>query len=80
MINKEGQLISLSQYTMVHDFNNAYARVERNNLWGFIDVSGNEIISARYEEVTDFEGGLALVKTNGKWEYIDVGGKEFFRD
>ena len=54
--------------------------MERTNLWGFIDVSGNEIISARYEEVTDFEGGLALVKTNGKWGYIDVGGKEFFRD
>ncbi len=80
IVDKQGKVIVLHQYSSARDFSNGYARVEKDQRWGYIDINGNEVIPLKYENADDFEGGLALVKSNGKWGYIDVKGKEFFRD
>ena len=48
--------------------------MRKKNRWGFIDDSGNEIISPQYEEVRAFFGDCAPVKKNGKWGFIDERG------
>ena len=70
----------LNQYTTVKDFANGFARAEKNDLWGYIDSNGNEVIPLKYENADDFIGGYALVKNAGKWGYIDTSGREFFRE
>ena len=48
--------------------------MRKKNRWGFIDDSGNEIISPQYEEVMGFWGDWAPIKKNGKWGFIDEQG------
>jgi hypothetical protein len=39
--------------------------VKRNDLWGFVDASGNEMISPAYEFCYGFSSGVAVVKDKG---------------
>jgi hypothetical protein len=43
--------------------------------WGFINKSGDWIISSKYEEAYYFSEGLAAVKYFGNWGYIDRKGE-----
>ncbi len=47
----------------------------RNNLWGFINEDGKEMIKPEYEEVAFFSEGLAAVQKNGKYGYVNKSGK-----
>ena len=44
--------------------------------WGYIDMTGNEIIPRKYKEVGDFSEGFAKVQLDEKWGYIDKTGNE----
>jgi hypothetical protein len=48
---------------------------EKNDLWGYINEDGKEIIKPLYEENSFFSEGLAAVKQNGKYGYINKSGK-----
>jgi hypothetical protein len=49
--------------------------VRRNNLYGFIDSTGKEIIPTKYEKVTRFDKeNTARYQLNGKWGLIDSKG------
>ena len=39
--------------------------VKRNDLWGFVDARGDEVISPAYEFCYGFSSGVAVVKDNG---------------
>ena len=43
--------------------------------WGFVDLTGKEVIPCRYNRVGRFSEGLAAVDAEGKWGFIDKGGK-----
>ena len=43
--------------------------------WGFINMSGDWIISSKYEEAYYFSEGVAAVKYYGNWGYIDRTGE-----
>lgn len=76
-INKRGNIvIDCSKYDEVCDFKEGLAAVERNNLWGFINQNGKEVIPCKYNNVDDFYEGLAVV-TNNDWvdAFIDRTGK-----
>lgn len=45
------------------------------DIWGFINYQGEQVIDFQYEKVTSFSQGLALVKRNGLYGYIDKTGK-----
>lgn len=51
-------------------------KANEGDVWGFIDINGNQIIEPAYKEVTDFSEGLAAVKSvwDGRWGYIDSSG------
>lgn len=42
-------------------FVNGYLQVRKNNRFGFIDKSGNEVVHCKYSKVEDFKNGLAIV-------------------
>lgn len=76
LINAAGDIITgfydeiiISPYARLHPFS-------RDGLWGYMDVSGNEIIPAVYKEASEFtEDKTAFVKTfhpfteNNCWEF-----------
>jgi hypothetical protein len=45
--------------------------IKRDNLWGFIDVKGNEIIKPQYKDYCSFASGLAFVLKDEKWGVIN---------
>ena len=51
--------------------------VNWNELCGFINKNGEEVIKCQYNSVLDFHSGLAAVKNSkGLWGYIDKEGNE----
>ena len=48
--------------------------MEKRQLWGFIDKSGNFIIEPQFDGAGDFQDGLALVKIDWRRGYIDKAG------
>lgn len=48
---------------------------KRQNLWGFMDENGKELIKPQYEFVEEFYEGLALAGKEGKVGYIDKNNK-----
>ncbi|MEO0184078.1 MAG: WG repeat-containing protein, partial [candidate division WOR-3 bacterium] len=55
------------------------ARVSKNELWGFIDIMGKEIVPPKYESAHDFSQGLAEVVFEGKSGFIDALGNEYWK-
>ena len=45
--------------------------ISKNNLIGYIDRTGKEIIPCQYDVAYDFSEGLAVVQKNGKYGYIN---------
>jgi hypothetical protein len=50
--------------------------VSKDGKYGFLDLSGNEIVPLIYDNAYSFGGGLAAVCKNGKWGFADKTGKE----
>jgi hypothetical protein len=49
--------------------------IERDDLYGFSDKSGDLVIPPMYGAVKPFSEGLAPVYQNGGWGFIDAGGR-----
>jgi hypothetical protein len=64
----------LAGYQWADHFSEGLAPVKKNDLWGFIDVTGKELIAPRYSMVNSFSEGLAAVCENGLWGFIDFEG------
>lgn len=75
------------QYDSVNDFSEGLAAVCIDNKLGYIDKTGEIIVSLKYENIgylgcqegvktSDFIDGLALVKRNDKYGFIDKTGNE----
>lgn len=58
-------------YDLLWRFQNGYAKVKKNNKFGFINESFVETIPVIYDDVQSFSEGLAAVKKNGLWGFID---------
>lgn len=77
------KLIKERGYTLVGTYDTVsreplqlYARVLKNNKWGFIDAQGREAIEPQFEHIEGFNFGLAKVKdTNGKYYLVNLKGK-----
>ena len=50
--------------------------VQKNGLWGFIDIEGNETIKPQYDKYQAFYNGVAIVRRDGKRGYINKLGHE----
>lgn len=51
------------------------ALVRQNDVFGYIDKSGNYVIEPSFEEASSFSEGLAAVLDNDKWGFINSSGE-----
>jgi|GEM_PF-3287662 len=56
------------------DFNDGYAAVRVNGLWGYIDTDFTKVIEPQFDSALDFNDGLTGVEKRGYWGYIDKSG------
>lgn len=61
-----------TDYRMQRSF---FLPFSKDNLWGFLNEAGEEMIKPEYEEVSFFSEGLAAVQKEGKFGYINKTGK-----
>lgn len=48
---------------------------KNNNLWGFVDRNGKQVVENKYDRTTEFNKyGYAAIKKDGLWGSIDVNG------
>ncbi|WP_071189104.1 S-layer homology domain-containing protein [Trichormus sp. NMC-1] len=52
------------QFESADTFVEGLARVQKDNLWGYIDKTGKFVIPPRFDEANSFSEGLALVREN----------------
>jgi len=73
-----GALLTESTYTndWLRDVSEETISVSKDGKYGFLDLSGNEIIPLIYDDAYSFSGGLAVACKNGKWGFVDKTGKE----
>ncbi|HML37407.1 MAG TPA: WG repeat-containing protein [Bacillota bacterium] len=78
VLDRTGTLLSKAPYTndWLWTVSEERLRVGRDGKYGFLDLSGNEIIPLVYDDAFSFHEGLAAVCKDGKWGFIDKNGGE----
>lgn len=82
---QKGKIAASGKYDYQGSLCNGLAKVKKNNKWGFVDASGNLVVSPKYDEVENFSDGLARVrikhhgKNGGGWGLVDASGKEVIK-
>ena len=64
-------------YDDAQSFHNGYAAVKQNELWGYIDEEGTQVIKPQFVEATKFSSeGTAAVQVDDqgeeKWQLIQL--------
>lgn len=77
-LDNKGALLSKKSYTndWVWSVKEERLLVSRDGKYGFLDLSGDEIIPLIYDEAYSFSEGLAPFSKKGKWGFIDKAGEE----
>lgn len=75
LIDEENKKIT-PFYDEILDFLEDLAKVRLNEKWGYIDTTGQEVISPKYDFVSNFDENLAKVIVDGKYGFIDKTGKD----
>ena len=76
IMNKDGKMISGFVYDYINDYYNGLAKFSKNDLDGFIDPKGEEIIPAKYVIAEDFKKDSTEVYESGKIYYINKKGEK----
>ncbi|KIO75164.1 hypothetical protein TH53_22365 [Pedobacter lusitanus] len=73
-VSKNGDEVIKPQFDDAFDFEEGYAPVIKNGLYGLIDKKGTIIIDFRYQELTDIlsNGQYFTAQLNDKWGVIDI--------
>lgn len=69
------QLRSNARYGMVENYNEGFSRIKKDQVFGFLNYCGDEVIPCQYQNAQAFNGGRALVKKLD-WFFIDAQGTE----
>jgi hypothetical protein len=72
---REKLAFPLRKYQKAFAFSGGLARFELDDLYGYLDRSGNIAIPNKYAGADDFEHGLARVEIGGRLAYIDTKGQ-----
>jgi hypothetical protein len=59
-------------------FSEKYLAVEKDGMWGYIDLTGREVIDFFYDAAGAFRGDCAVVSQNNRYFLIDKEGKRVF--
>ena len=63
--------------TIIHEIellNKPLIKIKVNELYGYLDTAGLEVIPARFEEAGEFSEGLCLASENDRFGFIDKNG------
>jgi len=71
LIDTLGQLKVNATYDELGQFSEGRLAVKRNDLWGFVNADGIEVIPCRFQEVQNFSDGRAAAKLGNKWGFVD---------
>jgi WG containing repeat len=69
------KLKSNVRYGFVENYKQGFARIKKDQVWGFLNLCGDEVITCQYDEAEAFNQGKALVKRL-VWYFIDDKGVE----
>jgi hypothetical protein len=69
------KLRSNVRYGFVENYREGMARIKKDQVWGFVNLCGEEYIPAQYEDAEPFNLGKALVKKYN-WFFVDNNGVE----
>jgi hypothetical protein len=72
---REKLAFPLRKYQKAFAFSDGLARFELDDLYGYLDRSGNITIPNKYATADDFDHGLARVVTGSRLAYIDTKGQ-----
>ena len=74
MFNKK--TIIKYKYDDVDHFSSGLARVKLNEVWGYIDKAGQEVIPLKYDFADNFNDDFAKIGIKGKYGFVDkIGGE-----
>ncbi len=68
-------LKSNSRYGMVEAYKDGFARIKKDQVFGFLNYCGTEVITCQYEQAEPFNNGRALVKKMD-WFFVEPDGSE----
>ena len=68
-------LRSNARYSLVENYREGLARIRKDQVYGFLNYCGEEVVPAQYENAEGFNSGKALVK-KVNWYFINAGGEE----
>lgn len=80
VIDEGGKIITKNPYTFISSYSDSLALVSiktssDDQLYGYIDMDGNEVLPPNYLEGSDFKNNYALVKSrDGTYQVIDKSG------
>jgi hypothetical protein len=64
-----------SRYGMVENYKNGYARIRKDQVYGYVNLCGEEFITPQYEKGEPFNAGKAIVK-RVDWFFVNTEGEE----
>lgn len=64
-----------SRYGLVESYREGYARIKKDQVFGFINLCGDEVVICQYEKAEPFNNGRALVK-RVDWYFVDAKNEE----
>ena len=64
-----------ARYGLVEAYKEGFARIKKDQVFGFLNICGDEIIPCQYETAEPFNSGKALVK-KVVWYFVDGENKE----
>jgi hypothetical protein len=70
IIDYSNKILS-ARYDDIAEFSEGMAIVKKNNQFGAINLTGQEIVKPQYDMISDFSEGLAVFLKNGKYGFID---------
>lgn len=72
--NTHGEVITQGEWQNAYSFSEGLCAVQKDGLWGYIDLQGKLVLPLAWDEANDFDEGLARVEKNNGWAYIDRSG------
>jgi hypothetical protein len=64
-----------SRYGLVENYHEGFSRIRKDQVYGYLNLCGDEVITCQYERAEPFNAGRALVK-RVDWYFVDGEGNE----
>ena len=64
-----------SRYGLVENYKEGYARIKKDQVFGYINLCGDEVVICQYEKAESFNNGRAIVK-RVDWYFVDSKNEE----